>query len=204
MKKEDDEEESDEEVDKIIAQASDEEEVEGDKEREMREGNISLILNDYDDIFSDFDPRSYSERSLSDDFIYECKKATRERKETFELRLLMPKNKRNINHESKIKKRLKDHFQKHFKEKEDEIRKTRREGFLWVIIGVILILISTLLLNYESNSFIFRVLFIISEPAGWFTMWNGFERMFVSTRKESDESEFNKKMANVKIYFLSY
>ena len=35
------------------------------KNTALKEGNISLILDSYDDIFSDFDPRDFSERSLN-------------------------------------------------------------------------------------------------------------------------------------------
>ena len=40
----------------------------------MHESKMSLILDTYLDIFSSFDPRPYEERSLSDDFLDECKK----------------------------------------------------------------------------------------------------------------------------------
>ena len=68
----------------------------------LKQGNISLILDGYEDLFSDFDPRPYSKRTLSDDFIFECKKAVRENKVEFhnlELRLLIPKYKRKTNEE---------------------------------------------------------------------------------------------------------
>ena len=39
------------------------------REVELREGNISLVLDSYDDLFSDFDPRDYSQKALSDDFL---------------------------------------------------------------------------------------------------------------------------------------
>lgn len=40
---------------------------------------ISLVLDTYDDIFSDFDPRPYGERALSSDFLDEAKKAARDK-----------------------------------------------------------------------------------------------------------------------------
>ena len=86
---------------------------------EFREGNISLILDSYDDIFSDFDPRSYSEKALSDDFLEECKKAAKDKEERPELRLLVQKNKRDYKDEIRIKKRLREHFQRHYKELEN-------------------------------------------------------------------------------------
>ncbi len=85
-------------------------------EKEMKEGNISLILDGYDDIFSDFDPRPYSERALSDDFLSECKKAARDKDEKLELRLMVPGDNRNFKDELKIRKRLKTHFHRHFLE----------------------------------------------------------------------------------------
>lgn len=89
--------------------------------RVLMQKNISLILDSYDDIFSDFDPRPYSEKALSDDFLSECRKASRDKKDDeVELRLLVPAQKREINDETKIKRRLKDHFQKHFNEKSNE------------------------------------------------------------------------------------
>ena len=51
-------------------------------ERHAKNGNISLILESYTDIFSDFDPRPYDQRTLSDDFLLECKKAVRRKNKT--------------------------------------------------------------------------------------------------------------------------
>ena len=141
------------EVDRIIKQAS-----RGDDDSvTLREGNISLILNDYDDIFSDFDPRAYSERSLSDDFLYECKKAVRDKDEEFELRLLVPKSKRNVYHEAKIRKRLKDYFQKHAIEKEEEVKKVTRAGIVMAIIGFILMIGSAALVFTKFFEWTFKI-----------------------------------------------
>ena len=38
--------------------------------------SISLWIDSYDDIFSDFDPRPFSARNISDDFLYEVKKTS--------------------------------------------------------------------------------------------------------------------------------
>ncbi len=74
---------------------------------DLREGNISLLVQSYDYLFSDFDPRDYSQKILSEDFIEECKRAVREKEDKIELILLHPKDKRNVKDEIKIKKRLK-------------------------------------------------------------------------------------------------
>src|SRR5688500_17884914 len=43
-----------------------------------RPHEIHIWIDDYNDIFSDFDPRDYSERNISDDFLREVKKVAAE------------------------------------------------------------------------------------------------------------------------------
>ena len=87
----------------------------------LAESEISLILDSYDDIFSDFDPRHFSERALSDDFLIEAKKAARDKAGVYELRFLVPKQQRNFEHEHLIRMRLKEHFKKHYRKIQHKI-----------------------------------------------------------------------------------
>lgn len=62
----------------------------------MKLTEINILLSSYSDIFSDFDPSAYSERTLSDDFIIQTKKISKNKSgKTMSLRLLLPANKRN-------------------------------------------------------------------------------------------------------------
>ena len=81
------------------------------KTEKLKEANISLIINNYNDIFSSFDPRSYLEKALSDDFLQECKRAARDKEEGIELRILVPKKARDVKEEWKIKKKQQQAFQ---------------------------------------------------------------------------------------------
>jgi hypothetical protein len=168
----------------------------------VREGNISLILDSYDDIFSDFDPRSYSERSLSDDFLAECKKVARDKGEELELRIMVPRRLRNVREEIKIKKRLKSHFHKHYLEKKEEIKCIKREGATWFVIGSMLMIISTAL--YGKEDFLFKLLEVMLVPAAWFMFWEGLDKIFVSSRDKKPDYEFYRKMSRAQIFFLSY
>lgn len=186
-----------------------ERELKIDEKLKVREGNISLVLDSYDALFTDFDPRPYSERALSDDFLLECKRAVREKGEIIELRLLIPTQLRKHSEEPRIRKRLRDHFKKHFKEQEKEIRGIRRRGILWFFIGSIILTISTFLFEYKGSwyqyaKFLFDFLFIISQPAGWFTLWEGLEMIFIISQEKMPDYNFYKKMANANIYFLNY
>ena len=175
------------------------------KEEQMRQGNVSLILTSYNDIFSDFDPRNYSQRTLSDDFLQECKRAVRDKtysKEGFDLRLLVPKNKRDINDEIKIKIRLKNHFLKHYLEKKNEIKRLKIEGVVWFTIGIVFSLMAAFI--YSLEGFVFDVLFVMLEPAGWFTMWSGLDKIFINSKDKMPDVRFDKKMHTANIMFINY
>ena len=171
-------------------------------EQNMREGNISLILDGYDDIFSDFDPRGYHERSLSDDFLSECKKVARDKGMKLELRLMVPKKLRNLKDELKIRKRLKDHFHRHFLEKQEEIRNIKREGAIWFFVGTCLMMASAFF--YGKTEFMFRLFEVMLVPAAWFMFWEGLDKIFISSKEKEPDYHFYKKMAHCQIFFFNY
>jgi hypothetical protein len=173
------------------------------QEEIQKQRNIPLILESYNDIFSDFDPRPFSERAISDDFLGECKRATRNRGDSFELILSMPRNLRVINDEFKIKKRLREHFKKHFVEKQNEIKTIQREGWIWVILGIFVnIGVVSGLLNSSSN-FLHTILGIFEVPS-WFLIWEGLGKILMEARKLKSDHEFYKKMVDCQITFKSY
>lgn len=170
---------------------------------ELKRANISLILDSYNGIFSDFDPRPYSERALSDDFLLECKRAARDKGEGVELILSVPRNKRNLNDEFRIKKRIRDHFHKHHVEKEHEIKKIKKEGFIWAISGLSVLAGVLYGLIYLTNPNIIALITILELPC-WFLTWEGLGKIFIESRKFEPDYIFYQKMANAEIIFRSY
>ncbi len=172
---------------------------------QLREGNIALILDGYDDIFSDFDPRPYGEKALSDDFLSECRKAARDKEEHgIELRLMVPAAKRVLATEETIKHRLKSHFQKHHHEYERESREIRAQGAKWFLLGVICMLIVAYISSIELSSFLHNLLLIVFEPAGWFAFWEGLAQIFWGDKEQRAERAFYAKMAHLEVEFFSY
>jgi hypothetical protein len=162
---------------------------------------IPLILDSYDDIFSDFDPRSFSQRALSGDFLLECKKASSDKKK-IELKFFIPRKKRNLKEEIKIKRRLKEHFKKHAKEKKEEIRKIKLGGTFWVILGSAMMILSAFLVNMQS-SFTLHLIMTLIQPAGWFFLWEGLAKILITPKERIPDYRFYKKMANSEISFLN-
>jgi hypothetical protein len=175
------------------------------EERTLREGNISLILDSYEDIFSDFDPRPYGEKALSDDFLNECRKAARDKDEhNLELRLLVPRMKRSAAAEETIRHRLKNHFQKHHHEHEKDIRAIKLRGGQFFAIGVACMLISAYISSLGGSGIGYHLLIVAFEPAGWFAFWVGLEQIFFGPKEKEPEHSFYAKMVHVEVEFFSY
>ena len=175
------------------------------KHKLLSMSEIGLWLDTYDDIFSDFDPRPYSERALSDDFLFEAKKASKEKTSgRIELVFLIPETARNNSDEEIIRRRLHEHFKKHHKLLEDDRHRTRRLSAVAVASGMILMMGATYLDLQKPSSIIFNFLKVLMEPTGWFITWVGLERLFYSSGQKKPDLEFYRKMTKCEIVFLSY
>lgn len=164
---------------------------------------VQLTLDSYQDLFSDFDPRPYSERGLSDDFLHELKTAVKEVSlEDFELILSLPAKERDPELEKTIKERLHEYFKKHDQFLLKEKRELINSGIWLTIIGLGIMCLAWFLSWQESNKMmsLFRV---ILEPAGWFMSWGGLDRVFFLSRKSAHSVVFYKKAIGAKIVFVN-
>lgn len=172
----------------------------------LKKSEISLWIDTYDDIFSDFDPRPFSQRALSQDFLLEAKRASRDL-ETGKIQIgfLVPAEIQNIKTESAIKKRLLEHFKKHYEEKKKEKKGIVFEGILFVLMGIItMIFASYILFSIEQQTFYSHLGIIILEPAGWFLFWEGLNRIVFDSRTKNEDLKFYQKLSDCEISFTSY
>lgn len=172
--------------------------------KDVKEANISLALDSYHDIFSDFDPRPSENRALSADFLQECIRAARDKtNEGIELRLLMPARSRKKTEEHIIKKRLREHFQKHHKRLDSERAAVKQKGAIWIVTGIALSLL-TAALHGGKDGFLMTLLFVIVEPASWFSFWTGLDKLFLEDSHHASKRQFYDKMAKAEVKFESY
>ncbi|MSS74843.1 hypothetical protein EXS73_01345 [Candidatus Pacearchaeota archaeon] len=170
----------------------------------LRAAEISLQLDMYDDIFSDFDPRPFSQRALSDDFLLEARRASRDKPNgAFEIRFMMPKEDRNPAEEQLIKRRLKDHFHKHYVETVGKTTAVTRKGYTLIILGIFVALGGGYIALYE-HSFFAKVAIIVLEPASWFCIWSGFDHLVFNGKEYEEDLVFYEKMRNADILFEGY
>lgn len=180
--------------------------TEADKQQLLQMSEISLWLDTYDDIFSDFDPHPYSERALSEDFLLEAQRASRNKPSgKLEIRFLIPADKREAYKEGIIKKRLKEHFKKHFHLTQKEIKGVIRQGIYFALCGFILMITATLILfKYPEQSLLASFLIVFFEPAGWYFFWEGLNLVLFDSKKIRPTLEFYEKMSKCEISFYTY
>ncbi len=172
----------------------------------LKKGEVSLILDAYEDIFSDFDPRPSSQRALSVDFLDEAKRATRESEPgSFELNFLVPAKQKNFHEEEVIRGRLKEHFRKHTSILESEKRKVLKQGYFFLFIGFIFMFAAAYVLFYFLvDSFLIELLVVVLEPGGWFLFWEGLDLIVFEAKRNKSDIEFYKKMTKANIAFSHY
>jgi hypothetical protein len=171
----------------------------------LKISEISIWLDSYDDIFSDFDPRPYSERLLSDDFLKEAQKVSREKMSgAHELKLLIPRQNRQTREEKIIRKKLKQYFYINYLRTYNEIKSIRIKGLVLIAAAIVILVFATMISLIEKKSMASHILLVLLEPAGWFTIWNGFDSLFFIPGSKKLELEFYKKMIQCNITFISY
>jgi hypothetical protein len=174
------------------------------KIQKTKPNKISLALDNYDEIFSDFDQGEIQERRISDDFIEELKKMALEKDTSqFEIIMLIPKQERNVKTEQTITNRLISFFKIKFYEEKKIKTKHKKQGLRLLLAGLTLLFIAGYISKFQSSIIVLRILFVLTEPAGWYFAWTGFEKIF-DTREKSDELfSFYTKMIKSKFKFES-
>ena len=165
---------------------------------------ISIWIDEYDDLFSDFDPRPYPERNISDDFLVEVRKVCDESKFMIgEIKLLVPEKVRNAEVEEIIKKRLHSFFRKSSAQCQLEVKRERIKGMLFTIAGFSAMIGASYLSYLKFEGPFMQIPIIILEPAGWFMVWTGLEGLIHARRQRNSELDFYLKVVKSKIQFIS-
>lgn len=166
---------------------------------------VSMWLDSYSDIFSDFDSRPFQERMLSDDFISEAKKACKEKNSTISaFTLLLPAGIRNEQDEKRIAARLNGYFNHAYRQLHAEASDVKRKGLYFVLAGIALMMVASYVSFLKSEKYFVHILLVLFEPAGWFMLWAGLDHLIYSSQKIKKDLKFYSIMINTHIEFMSY
>ncbi len=164
---------------------------------------ISIILDVWDDIFSDFDPRPLDERALSQDFIDELKKRYRETsKGDLLISFFAPKSLKDDRSEKMVTHRLRKHFKDRAMQKKRDMRRMRTRGAIFVLIGISSLSTITLLAFFnvvpELAGKLLESLFV---PLGWFGVWEGFSQIVNASPLFAHEEKLYRQLSTAEYHF---
>src|SRR3989338_2767113 len=147
------------------------------RESDLRE--IAIVIDTWDDIFSDFDPRPLSDRMVSSDFINELRKCYKEtRLGDFRITIYASPSLKHAETERIVNKRLKQHFRQKFLQKKKILVYIRVRGIIFVITGICSLSYLTLATYYKFlHELAIQLFGIILMPLGWFGLWEGFSKL---------------------------
>lgn len=164
--------------------------------------DLSLWLDDYDDIYSDFDSRHYLKRRISEDFLYELKTALKYKKDhVSNLVLLLPQEKRNEENEKMIVENLNQFFYTQFQNQKNRYNQKVKNGILLLLFGIIVMSCAALFSINKINSFILILPKVILEPGGWFLLWLALDFLVFDLKNINRERLFFKELSEIKVHF---
>jgi hypothetical protein len=167
--------------------------------------SIHIALDDYDDIFSDFDISSYENRALSQDFLDELKARCdgKKLKDKIKLILSLPKKERNKKDEKVIIARIKRYFDERTNEIKQEIHKMQMKGIKFVLIGIFFLILALYVPELHINERLADIIGdVIATPLGWFFTWTGLSMMIEEPSEYKEELEFFQKLKNASLIFI--
>ncbi len=145
--------------------------------RNIRE--MSIVIDSWDDIFSDFDPRPLHQRTLSEDFVSELRKRYMEtRKGDFLISIYAPVVLDDPKSEKGVIQRLRKDFKQRSLKRRKELGVIRMRGILFLAFGITSLSFLTLATYFKYyGDLAIELLGIIFMPLGWFGIWEGFSKV---------------------------
>ncbi len=163
---------------------------------------LSLWLDAYDDVFSDFDSRNYLKRRVSEDFIEELRMSLKYRKDRPDaLLLLMPAEQRHQDMEQQIILSINQQFGERWTVLHESVRRILFRGFIMLCSGLLIMMLSSVIVYRNQQGYVPVLLRVILEPAGWFIIWNALDSLMYEYRKIKKEQAFYRILSRLKIYF---
>ncbi len=166
--------------------------------------DLNFWIDSYNDLFSDFDSRPYSERAISDDFISELNKLTEEKDDFIKTIIFqVPAKVRDEKTEAVITDRLTNGLLNQYIRFSKELNRSRRNGILMTVLGIAAMMLAVYITSLGEHTLIINSLKILFEPAGWFLIWTGLDKMYMGGKPIKRKRDFYARLEKSKIEFIA-
>ncbi len=159
---------------------------------------IEIAIDSYDDMFSDFDIRSFPQRQVSEDFLDELK--VRMVRRTDELKpiivLIIENSKRTVKHERLIIKRLKSFFEERYSSYIHQRAKNIRQSCISGILGLVFLFAAKILSKHVDSMFGDFLLI-----PSWYLVWSALENVLGNNQEITKKLKYYKELSESTIEF---
>ena len=164
---------------------------------------IAIVIDTWDDVFSDFDPSPLNERTVSGDFIEELKKRYREmQRGIFIISIYAPLFLKDSNSERMVTQRLKKHFRYVFLLKKKNLTRRRVRGLIFVVVGIFSLTFLTLATYFNFlTKLALDMSAIVLMPLGWFGFWEGLSKLIDTSPAFIREEKLFEKLSKASYRF---
>lgn len=163
---------------------------------------VSIAIDSWDDVFSNFDPRPLAERTLSEDFVNELQKRYYEQPSgELVVKIWAPPALRDEATEALVSQRLKEYFALHSARMQAAIRQERLRGAIFFVCGFVCLValaLSMLLAKLPEAGRVFLDITLL--PLGWFGMWEGVGKMVDLDRAAVQQRELFRRLADAEFH----
>jgi hypothetical protein len=173
------------------------------KQRLKDLSEIGIVIDTWDDIFSDFDPSPMSDRTLSVDFIDEVKKRYRERsRKNVMLTVYAPESLASSTAEQIVIERIREYFSDRLRETKEDRAKEIRRGILFCAVGFFVLAAFGAIEHYTLFGPVLTEIFKWPiEVFGWFLMFEGFTFFAIPAKEFDKEKELNERLRDAEYRF---
>jgi hypothetical protein len=160
--------------------------------------SVQIAIDHYDDLFSDFDIRSYEERYISTDFLNELRMRTSKLLNKKEIKIIIKidEKERNTEDEKIISERLKSFFKNRYERNMRKKKQIILNAVVLELFGIAFMLIANFLGKYAIDYF--KDFMLI--PA-WFFVWNGLDKYIFNKKVLEKKAKYYSILNNSTIIF---
>lgn len=169
---------------------------------ELKAYIISIGLDDYDDVFDDWDPSPFKLRDIEDeflDFLFDSVEDIPER-ELLVFDFSIPQNLKNEAKEAQLVSALNNQFEYMLSRNAKKRRHENLEALRYFLMGTLFFLIAYLKW-INTDIMILRVLEDGLFIGGWVFMWETFSNLFIESREGHQEKVVIKRMIQATVRF---
>jgi len=164
---------------------------------------IDVSLDDYDDVYDDWDPSPFKKRDIEDEFNDFVVNSSEDIPLNFNIKIVLylPESKKDLKKEVALISAYKNYYNYAMERLNKNKSNLNRKTISYLFLSVLLLSIGYFFIKDAQNVFL-NVLHEGIFIGGWVFLWEFFTNIFITTREIQTEYKLYKRLYNSEIDFI--